>query len=261
MTRICGIINVTPDSFSDGGLCLDPGKALEHAERLVREGADMLDVGGESSRPGSDPVCVEDELKRVRPVIKAIKKEINIPVSIDTSKPEVAEECLALGADMVNDISGLRDERMLDVVRRHGAGAIVMHMKGKPKAMQNNPAYSDVIKEIFDFFDERLKRARELGIENIILDPGIGFGKTTEHNLSIIKNLKSFTKLGRPVMVGPSRKSFIGNIIGGTPVQRLEGTLAACAVSAINGADIIRVHDVAECKKAIAIADAIKNAQ
>ncbi|MBI2675395.1 MAG: dihydropteroate synthase [Candidatus Aenigmarchaeota archaeon] len=259
-TYICGVLNVTPDSFSDGGLFMEEKKAIEHAKQLVADGADIIDIGGESSRPGSEPVSAEEELRRVKPVIQSIRKQADVPISIDTCKPEVAEECISLGADVVNDITGLASEVMADVVSRHGVAAVLMHMKGRPRDMQLSPAYENVIKEIFDFFEVRLEKASELGIDKIIIDPGLGFGKTAGHNISIIRNLHAFTKLGRPVMVGPSRKSFIGSIAGGAPSERLEGTIASCAISVINGANIVRVHDVKECKKAVAIADAVARA-
>ncbi len=260
-TYICGILNVTPDSFSDGGLFFEPEKALKHARRLAGEGADIIDIGGESTRPGSDNVPIEEELRRVRPVIKAIKKETDVPVSIDTCKPEVAEECISFGADMVNDITGLTNEKMLGIISRYGIPAIAMHMKGKPKDMQANPFYENVVKEIFDFFQDRLNEAKDFGANKIIIDPGIGFGKTVEHNLSIIKHLHEFKGLGKPIMIGPSRKSFIGKLTNTEPDERLGGTIAACVISIMNGANIVRVHDVEECRKAIAIADAVRNAK
>ncbi len=258
-TYICGILNITPDSFSDGGLFLKPEQALEHARRLAGEGADIMDIGGESTRPGSDAVSIEEELRRVKPVIKAVKKETDSPISIDTYKPEVAEECISFGADMVNDITGLTNEKMLEIISRYDVPAIAMHMKGKPKDMQASPFYKDVIEEILYFFQGRLNEAKDFGINKIIIDPGIGFGKTVEHNLSIIRHLHKFTELGKPIMIGPSRKSFIGKLTNTEPGDRLEGTIAACVVSIMNGANIVRVHDVRECRKAITIADAIRN--
>ncbi len=257
-TIIMGILNLTPDSFSDGGLFMDKDKAVAHARKMIEDGADIIDIGGESTRPGSDSVSKEDELARVLPVIESISKELDVPISIDTYKPKVAEQCLESGAHIINDISGLRDKEMAKVAKKYGAPVVIMHMKGEPKNMQSNPVYKNAVVEIKNFLAERVKEAKKFGIENIIIDPGIGFGKTTEHNLQILKNLDKFKELGCPIIVGPSRKSFIGNITGLPVNERLEGTLASIAISILNGADIVRVHDVKECKRAAMIADAIK---
>lgn len=257
-TLIMGVLNVTPDSFSDPGLFFDAGKAVERAKQMADEGTDIIDVGGESSRPNAEPVSEEEELKRVAPIIKKLAEEINVPISIDTHKPAVAEECIKLGAHIVNDITGLRNKEMLKVVARYKVPIIIMHMKGEPKNMQQNPEYKDVVDEIKFYFKDRINAARNAGINQIIIDPGIGFGKTTKHNLQILNRLKEFETLGCPILVGPSRKSFIGNITGMNVNERLEGTLAAVSIAAMNGANIIRVHDVKECKRAIQIADAIK---
>ena len=259
-TIIMGILNVTPDSFSDGNLYLDVDKAVEHAKQIVDDGADIIDVGGESTRPGSKTISEDEELKRVTPVIKRLVKEINVLISIDTYKPKVAEECLKLGANLVNDITGLRNNEMIEAVAKYNVPVVVMHMKGMPKNMQENPTYTDVVKEIKEFFVDRIDKAKSSGIKNIIIDPGIGFGKTTEHNLQILKRLGEFKDLDRPILIGPSRKSFIGNVTGLPVNGRLEGTLAAISVAVMNGANIVRVHDVKECKRAVQIADAIKGA-
>ncbi|MCH8986907.1 dihydropteroate synthase [Patescibacteria group bacterium] len=257
-THIMGVLNVTPDSFSDGGLFLDPEKAIAYAKQMVKEGADIIDIGGESTRPGSDPVSAQEELERVIPVIMGLKNKINVPLSIDTYRPEVAEECLKLGVHMVNDITGLQDKEMRSVVAKYKASAVVMHMQGKPKTMQKNPMYNDVVEDIKTFFKERIAQARKSGIQDIILDPGIGFGKTIEHNLQILKRLQEFTDLGFPILVGPSRKSFISKVTGVAESERLEGSLAAVAVAVMNGAAIVRVHDVRETKRVVQMVDAIK---
>ncbi len=261
-TYIMGVLNVTPDSFSDGGLFFNEKKAVEHAHRLIEEGADIIDIGGESTRPGSEPVPVEEEIRRTIPVIKAISREIKVPISIDTYKSEVAKHALDAGASIVNDISGLRfDPEMPKVVAEYGVPVIIMHIKGRPKDMQQSTVYEALIPEIMDYIRASILLARNFGIleDRIIIDPGIGFGKTFEHNLEIIKNLKEFTLLGRPVAVGVSRKAFIGKILGDVPPsERLEGTASAVAISIFNGANIIRVHDVKEMAKVAKVADAIK---
>ena len=257
---IMGVLNVTPDSFSDGGKFLDADKAVAHAKQMIKDGADIIDIGGESSRPGSDPVSEEEELKRVKPIIERLVKEIEVPISIDTCKPRVAEECIKLGAKIINDISGLNKE-MRNVAAKYKVPVIIMHMLGSPKTMQENIQYDDIINDIKSFLKDRIDKAKAAGITEIIIDPGIGFGKTTENNLQILKRLDEFKSLGCPVLVGPSRKSFIGNITGLPVTERLEGTLAAISIAVFNGADIIRVHDVKECKRAVQIADAIRCAQ
>lgn len=261
-TYIMGILNVTPDSFSDGGVFFNEKKAIEHAFRLVEEGADIIDVGGESTRPGSEPVSVQEEIRRTIPVIEAIASKVKVPVSIDTYKSEVARHALDAGASIVNDISGLRfDPDMPKVVAEYGVPVIIMHIKGRPKDMQQNPVYEALIPEIMDYLRISIRLAEKFGIsrEMIIIDPGIGFGKTFEHNLQIIKNLKEFTKLGRPIAIGVSRKAFIGKILGDVPPsERLEGTAAAVAISIFNGANIVRVHDVKEIAKVAKVTDSIK---
>jgi len=257
-----GILNVTPDSFSDGGRYFDKASAIRRAYEMVEEGADIIDVGGESTRPGSEPVPLQEEIDRTIPVIEEISKKIKVPVSIDTYKAEVARRALDAGASIVNDISGLRfDPEMPKVVSQYKVPVVIMHIKGTPNDMQANPIYEALIPEITDYFRESIRLAVESGIteDKIIIDPGIGFGKTFDHNLEIIKNLREFTLLEKPLLVGVSRKAFIGKILGDAPVsERLEGSEAAAAISILNGANIIRVHDVKEMKKVALVADAIK---
>jgi dihydropteroate synthase len=261
-TYVMGILNVTPDSFSDGGQYFDKSAAIKRAIQMSEDGADIIDIGGESTRPGSQPLAIEEELRRTLPVIEALTKEINTPISIDTYKSEVAKKALDAGAAMVNDISGLRfDPEMPKVVSAYKVPVVIMHIKGTPKEMQKNPAYEALIPEIMDYLRESIRSAKESGIaeDMIIIDPGIGFGKTFEHNLEIIHNLYNFTLLEKPLLVGPSRKAFIGKILGDAPAgDRLEGTAAAIAISIINGANIIRVHDVKEMVKVAKVASAVK---
>ena len=243
-----GILNVTPDSFSDGGKYLNLKSALNRAKELLEEGAEIIDVGGESTRPFSDPVPEEEELKRVIPVIKTIKKEFpDSIISIDTYKSKVAEEALKAGANIVNDISALRfDSKMVEVVKDFNCPIIIMHMQGNPKTMQINPTYKDVVKEVKEFLQKRIEFLVEKGIpfENIIIDPGIGFGKTFKHNLQILKNLESFQELNRPILIGHSRKSFIGEIINKPPFQRDGGTVGISFFAYLKGVHFLRVHKV-----------------
>jgi dihydropteroate synthase len=259
---IMGVLNVTPDSFSDGGRFFRPQDALEQARRLIAEGADILDIGGESSRPGSDPVTVEEELRRVLPVVEKLAAESPVPISIDTTKAEVARRALRAGAAMINDISALRfDPRLAQVVAEAGAPLCLMHMRGEPKTMQQGPiVYRDLLGEIAAFLQDAMERARAAGIERdkIILDPGIGFGKTAEHNLTILRRLDYFHRLGRPLLVGVSRKSFIGQILDLPPQERLFGTAAAVAAAVLAGAHILRVHDVAVMRQVALVAHAIR---
>ena len=258
-----GILNVTPDSFSDGGRYLDHEAAVEHGLRMVEEGADLLDVGGESTRPGSDAVSVEDELARVLPVIKRLAAEVDIPISIDTRKAEVAAPALDAGASIVNDVSAGRDRRMFEVTRAAGAGLVLMHMLGEPKTMQEEPRYEDVVREVHDYLDERIEDAEDAGIgrDRIAADPGLGFGKTSRHSLELMRSIDAFLDLGVPIVVGPSRKSFIGAALGDAPVdQRLEGTAGAVAWLAGRGAHILRVHDVETMVKVVSVVDAIRSA-
>ncbi|MDP3048114.1 MAG: dihydropteroate synthase [Thermodesulfovibrionales bacterium] len=261
-TYLMGILNVTPDSFSDGGQYFDRGLAIKRAHEMVEEGADIIDVGGESTRPGSEPVPLQEEIARTIPVIEEISKKIKVPISIDTYKAEVAKRALDAGASIVNDISGLRfDPEMPKVVSQYKVPVVIMHIKGTPKNMQANPQYEALIPEVMDYLRESIRLAVESGIaeDKIIIDPGIGFGKTYDHNLEIIKKLREFTLLEKPLLVGPSRKAFIGKILGDAPAsERLEGTAAAVAISILNGANIIRVHDVKEMKRVALVADAVK---
>jgi dihydropteroate synthase len=259
-TLIMGILNVTPDSFFDGGLFADIDTAVAHGKKMVSDSADIIDVGGESSRPGSVPLSEKEELDRILPVVTRLLDEVSVPISIDTYKPMVADACLKAGAHLINDITGLMNAEMRKVAIKHNVPVVVMHMKGKPKTMQQNPTYQDMLEEITAFFQEQITIARKEGIQHIIIDPGIGFGKTVEHNLQILKHLGVFKTLGCPVLVGPSRKSFIGVITNESVKERLNGTLAAVTVAVMNGANIVRVHDVKECKQAIQIADAIRGA-
>ena len=260
-TAIMGILNVTPDSFSDGGMYFSRERAIEQALRMVEEGADIIDIGGESTRPGAEKVSVKEETGRVVPVIEALAKEVPVPLSIDTCKSAVAEAAISAGASLINDISGLRfDRRMAHVAVRHDVPVVIMHMRGTPKNMQDNPVYRALIPEIMDYLHEGIAIARRAGVrdDRIIIDPGIGFGKTVEHNLEIIRRLGEFKGFEKPILLGHSRKSFIGKILGGLPAgERLEGTAAAAAIGIFNGASIIRVHDIKEMVRVARIADAI----
>ncbi len=249
-THVMGILNITPDSFSDAGEYFNKkGAALKKIEDMVRDGADIIDIGGESTRPGADSVSEEAELDRVIPIIKEASRNIDVPISIDTAKAEVAEAAIASGASIVNDTTGLRgDDRMASVVAKSGAGLIVMHMRGAPRTMQDRPMYENLIGEIISSLRESIETALENGVRDdmIIVDPGIGFGKTVGHNLEILRRLAEFKALGMPVMVGVSRKSFLGKILNADVKKRLMGTAAACAIAIMNGASIIRVHDTKE---------------
>lgn len=261
-THIMGILNITPDSFSDGGLHFDRNAAIDRAVRMADEGADIIDIGGESTRPGSDPVFLDEELKRTLPVIEAISSKLTIPVSIDTYKSAVATRAIDAGASIVNDISGLRfDPEMPGVVSRHKVPVVIMHIKGSPKNMQTDPVYQALVPEIMDYLSGSIEVAVSAGVreEMIVIDPGIGFGKTFDHNLEIINRLDQFKSFEKPILIGPSRKAFLGKILDGAPSgERLEGTAAAVAISIIKGANIIRVHDVKEMAKVAKVADAIK---
>jgi dihydropteroate synthase len=261
-TYIMGVLNVTPDSFSDGGLYFNKTTAVDRALKMEDEGADIIDIGGESTRPGAERISVQDEIRRVVPVIEILAKKLTIPVSIDTYKSKVARHALAAGASFVNDISGLRfDREMPSVVVEHEVPVVIMHIKGTPKNMQKRPVYKALVPEIIDYLRTGIDIARKAGIpgDKIIIDPGIGFGKTVEHNLEIIRRLDSFTGFEKPILLGPSRKSFIGKILGDIPVtERLEGTAAAVAIGILNGANMVRVHDVEAMVKVARIADGIK---
>ncbi|MDD5772259.1 MAG: dihydropteroate synthase [bacterium] len=257
---IIGIVNVTPDSFSDGNKFLEPEMACEQALKLIEDGADIIDIGGESTRPGSDKVSVSMEKKRVLPVIKKLSGKIKIPVSIDTYKSSVAQAALDEGAEIINDISGLRfDKKMAALAARYKVPVIIMHIKGKPKDMQINPSYNNIFSEITDYLRHSIEIAEKAGVkkEKIVIDPGIGFGKNIDNNLELIKNLRQFKILGHPILLGTSRKSFIGKILGLGVEERLEGTIASSVAGFLNGANFLRVHDVRSVKKAIKMTEKI----
>ncbi len=258
-TLVMGILNVTPDSFSDGGQAFTPQAAVLKGLQLAAEGADIIDVGGESTRPGAAPVPVEEELRRVLPVIKDLAGRVKVPLSVDTSKAEVAAQALAAGARMVNDITALADPRMAQVLAEGQAAVVLMHMLGAPADMQEEPFYINLVEEIKNFLADRMGAARQAGIprDRIILDPGLGFGKTVEHNLEIMDRLEEFLALGAPLLVGPSRKSFIGKVLNLATADRLEGTLACVAAAVLKGARLVRVHDVKPAVRVARMADAI----
>jgi dihydropteroate synthase len=257
---VMGILNVTPDSFSDGGKYFDPRKALEHAEIMVSAGANIIDIGGESTRPGSEGVSIQEELDRVMPVIDLLCREEEVTVSIDTVKPEVAKVALEAGAVMINDISALQlDSSLANLAAEYGAYLVLMHMRGTPKDMQDDTHYSDIIGEISGFLKDAASKAENAGVEKgkIIIDPGIGFGKSVDGNFVLLKNLHEFAKLGYPILLGASRKSFLGKALGLDISQRMEASLAAACYAVLNGADIVRVHDVAETIRALTIIERI----
>lgn len=257
---LMGIVNVTPDSFFDGGRFLDPQAAVAHAWRLVEEGADLLDIGGESTRPGSVPVDETEERRRLIPVVTAVAKVVSVPISVDTSKAVVAKAAIDAGAVMVNDVTALRgDPAMVDAIVVSGVGVVLMHMQGTPQTMQKAPKYHDVVEEVEDFLAERVRFALERGVakNQIMLDPGIGFGKTLMHNLDLLAQLRTFTKLGFPLLVGPSRKGFIGELVNQSVQDRTWGTAAAIALAVEQGAHVLRVHDVAGMKDVVKVAAAI----
>lgn len=259
-THIMGILNVTPDSFSDGGEYFDLAKAVDRVFELQDQGADIIDIGGESTRPGSTPVAVGQEMARIIPIIEKTRSHLGIPISVDTYKSSVAQAALDAGADIVNDISGGRfDAQMVNVVSRFNAGYVIMHIKGEPRNMQNNPTYENVIEEISDVLQTCVQHAKQAGVpsENIVIDPGIGFGKRLKDNFRLLNELDRFHSFGLPLLVGPSRKSFIGKLLDVPAQERLEGTAAAVTAAILRGAHIIRVHDVREMKRVTTIADAI----
>lgn len=264
-TLIMGVLNVTPDSFFDKGRFFDRREAIGRAIEMARQGADIIDIGGESTRPGAKEITSEEEIERVVPVIRAVARKIGKPISIDTRKANVADQALDAGAKIVNDVSGLRyDLSMADVVAEHKAAVILMHMKGNPQTMQRSPRYKNIIKEISLYLEESMRIAVGCGVlkKNIVVDPGIGFGKTLFHNLEILRRLREFRRLGCPVCVGTSRKSFIGKMLGSDDAgERLAGTIASCAVAIANGADILRVHDVREIVQAARVVDGIVRRQ
>jgi dihydropteroate synthase len=252
---LMGILNITPDSFSDGGQYLDFDQALKRAEIMIEEGADIIDIGGESTRPGSDPVSVDEELKRITPIIKALQKDSNIVISVDTYKPRVMEQVIDMGVAMINDVFALQQPGTIEVIKKSNVGICLMHMQGTPKTMQLNPTYQDVVNEVKLFLEERANSLIAEGIqtERIILDPGFGFGKTFEHNMSLLQNLESFQTLKFPLLVGLSRKSFIRKILSGDHDDHLSGSISAAVLSILKGAKIVRVHDVKETQSAIKI--------
>ncbi len=261
---VMGIVNVTPDSFSDGGMFFNPEQAITHGMRLAEEGADIIDIGGESTRPGADPIPAAEELERVLPVIRELSARVSVPLSIDTTKAVVAQKALEAGAELVNDVSALRfDPGMAQLIAASKVPVVLMHMRGTPRTMQQNTCYAALLDEIRDFLQERIDSAVHQGIalEKIIIDPGIGFGKSVQDgNLIILKNLTSLLTLGRPILVGTSRKAFIGTLIGADVNEREEGTAATVAVAVYNGAHFIRVHDVTAMKRVAIVANAIKKA-
>jgi len=256
--KLMGVVNVTPDSFSDGGLFLEPEAAIAHGEQLVRDGAVILDVGGESTRPGAEPVSIEEELNRTQPVVGDLAA-MGHTVSIDTSKAAVAEAAIGVGAEIVNDVTALRDLEMAALCAERGVGVVLMHMPGDPRTMQDDPRYEDVVDEVRAFLAERIETAVAAGVEEerIWVDPGIGFGKTLEHNLELLRRLGELRELGRPVVIGTSRKSFIGKIDGSPVEERIGGTIASSVLAAAEGADVLRIHDVAEIGQALKVAAAI----
>ncbi len=259
-TYIMGILNVTPDSFSDGGKYFNIEEAVKRGLKLAEDGADFIDVGGESTRPGSEPVPIEEEIRRVIPVIKELSKKMDIPISIDTYKSETAEAALQAGAVIVNDISAMTyDVKMASAAAKYKASVVLMHMKGSPKTMQENPTYDNVTEEVKQFLVERLSAAKNAGIDQVIVDPGIGFGKKFEHNIQLLRELKSFTSLGCPLLLGPSRKAFLGAILNLPANERIEGTAAVVTSAILNGTNIIRVHDVKEMKRVAMVADVLKS--
>ena len=259
-TRFMGIINISSDSFYEQSRCNSTEEVLATAEKMTREGADFLDLGAESSRPGSKPISEQEEIDKLIPVVSSLVKIIDIPISVDTYKPIVAKEALKAGAKIINDITGLqKSPEMADVISMFDAGVILMHMKGSPTTMQKNPSYKNVVQEVKGFLEESVKISESAGIfsDQIAIDPGIGFGKNQKHNLEILNNLEMFIELGRPILIGVSRKSFIGNILKLPPEGRLEGSLAASVIGVSKGVSIVRTHDVKETRKAIKVTEAI----
>ena len=260
-----GVLNVTPDSFSDGGQFNEINSAILHVDKMLKNGADIIDIGGESTKPGSEPVSANEESKRIVPIIKAIKNEYkDILISVDTYKSNVAKKAIEAGADFVNDISGLTfDDEMVSLLAQRNIPVVIMHINGKPKTMQKNILYSDLISDMKRFFIKQCDYAINSGIKenNIIIDPGIGFGKTFDHNFTLLKRLKEFEDLGFPILIGPSRKAFIGDVLNLPSNERVEGTIATIVAGILNGANIIRVHDVKEIKRAIIVTEKILKAK
>lgn len=263
-THVMGVLNVTPDSFSDGGRYFGPDRAVEHGLQMARDGADIVDVGGESTRPYAKRLTWSEEMDRVIPVIEALKRELSIPISIDTYKSEVAQGCLNAGASIINDISALRfDPHMASVAAQGDVPLILMHMKGTPENMQENPLYHDLIPEISEFLKDAIDRCVAAGVREdlILVDPGIGFGKTFDHNLAVIKELSRFKSLGRPILLGTSNKAFIGHILGKGVNERETGSMATVAAGVMNGAHIVRVHNVKKTVETVRVIDAIRRGE
>ena len=260
MPRVMGIVNVTPDSFSDGGKFSQTRLAVAHALKLVEEGADILDIGGESTRPNATPVSLQEELDRVIPVMESLCGQVNIPLSIDTYKPQVMQAAIAAGASIVNDVRALQEEGALEIVAKSNAGVCLMHMQSTPQTMQDNPHYDDVVQDIKAFLKTRLQASIHAGIgaSRIVLDPGFGFGKTREHNITLIRELESFAELGRPLLVGLSRKSVLGQVTGNDVDARLYASIAASVIAAQKGAKILRVHDVRATVEALKVVAAVQ---
>ena len=260
-----GVLNVTPDSFSDGGQFNEINSAILHVDKMIKNGADIIDIGGESTKPGSEPVSANEESKRIVPVIKSIKNEYkDVLISVDTYKSSVAKKAIEAGADFVNDISGLTfDDEMVSLLAQRNIPVVIMHINGKPKTMQKNILYSDLVSDIKRFFNKQCNHAINSGIKesNIMIDPGIGFGKTFDHNFTLLKRLKEFEDLGFPILIGPSRKAFIGDVLNLPSNERVEGTIATVVAGILNGANIIRVHDVKEIKRATIVTEKILKAK
>ena len=257
-----GILNLTPDSFSDGGLFINKDKALRYVQKMINDGAHIIDIGGESTRPGASEVSIEEECNRVIPLIKAIRDKTDIPISIDTSKTEVMQQAIEAGASMINDVNALRAEGAVELVAKLNVPVCIMHMQGQPRTMQHTPEYKDVVQEVKEFLQQRIDVCLKAGIkkENIIIDPGFGFGKTLEHNLDLFKHIPEFEKLGIPLLVGVSRKSMIGTILNNAAAdKRLHGSIALATLAAWMGANILRVHDVKETADALKCCQAVKN--
>jgi len=260
-TLLMGIINVTPDSFSDGGRFFSKSAAVDLALKMVDDGADIIDIGGESSRPGSDVTPEAEELARVLPVVESLAGRLGVPLSIDSYKSSVARRCVQAGAAIINDIGGLNDPAMVEVLAETGASAVLMHMRGRPKTMQQDTAYIDVVGEVREFLITKADAARAAGVGEIAIDPGFGFGKTARQNFEILARLREFETPNYPLLIGPSRKSFLGSLPSRLAAdERLEGTLAAVAVGVLNGAKIVRVHDVKPCRRVLEVVDAIRGA-
>jgi dihydropteroate synthase len=257
---VMGIVNVTPDSFSDGGKFNTTEKAIEHALQLVEEGAEILDIGGESTRPGATPVPLDEELKRVIPVIEGLR-DVGVPLSIDTYKPQVMQAAITAGADIVNDVCALREPHALEIVAASKAGVCLMHMQGRPQTMQADPQYDDVVSEVRNFLKARLDAAEQAGIDRsrIVLDPGFGFGKRTAHNLTLLNHLNDIQALGLPLLIGLSRKSVLGQVVGSSVDERIHASIAASVVSVMKGANIVRVHDLKPTIDALKIVQAVMN--